>query len=53
MTRVLLVDDDQAIRETLRFVLEDAGYQVLEASDGSAALRALRDAPKAWSSCST
>jgi CheY-like chemotaxis protein len=45
MTRVLLVDDDQAIRETLRFVLEDAGYQVLEASDGLAALQALRDAP--------
>lgn len=45
MTRVLLVDDDQAIRETLRFALEDAGYQVLEAPDGIAALQALRDAP--------
>ncbi len=45
MTPVLLVDDDQAIRETLRLVLEDAGYQVLEASDGIAALQALRDAP--------
>jgi len=45
MTRVLLVDDDQAIRETLRFALEDAGYQVSEASDGLAALQALRDAP--------
>src|SRR5690349_12836227 len=27
---VLIVDDDQAIRETLRLVLEDAGYGVLE-----------------------
>lgn len=45
MTRVLLVDDDQAIRETLRFALEDTGYQVQEASDGLAALQALRDAP--------
>jgi CheY-like chemotaxis protein len=45
MTPVLLVDDDQAIRETLRLVLEDAGYQVQEASDGIAALQALRDAP--------
>src|SRR5262249_36997095 len=44
MTRVLLVDDDQAIREILRFALEDAGYQVLEASDGMAALQALHDA---------
>src|SRR5262245_58413653 len=45
MTRVLLVDDDQAIRETLRFALEDAGYQVLEAADGIAALQALRATP--------
>ncbi len=45
MTRVLLVDDDQAIRETLRFALEDIGYQVLEAADGIAALEVLRSAP--------
>ncbi len=40
--RVLVVDDDDAIRETLRFALEDAGYHVLEAADGLAALRLLR-----------
>ncbi len=40
--RVLVVDDDEAIRETLRFALEDAGYDVLEASDGLSALRILR-----------
>jgi CheY-like chemotaxis protein len=36
------VDDDDAIRETLRFALEDAGYDVLEAADGLTTLRLLR-----------
>ena len=39
---ILVVDDDDAIRETLRFALEDAGYQVSEAAEGMAALRLLR-----------
>jgi CheY-like chemotaxis protein len=39
---ILVVDDDDAIRETLRFALEDAGYQVSEAPEGMAALRLLR-----------
>lgn len=42
MMRVLIVDDDQSIRETLRVVLEDAGYDVVEAADGMAALDVLR-----------
>ncbi|MBF6589727.1 MAG: response regulator [Ktedonobacterales bacterium] len=42
MVRVLIVDDDQAIRETLRFLLEDAGHHVAEAADGLAALNDLR-----------
>jgi len=36
---VLVVDDDPAIRELMAFVLQDAGYEVRTASDGSAALR--------------
>lgn len=40
---VLVVDDDQAIRETLRLVLEDSHYVVLEAADGQTALRMARD----------
>jgi CheY-like chemotaxis protein len=40
---VLVVDDDQAIRETLRLVLEDSNYVVLEAPDGQTALRMARE----------
>lgn len=42
MAHVLIVDDDQGIRETVRLVLEDAGHRVAEAGDGLAALDALR-----------
>lgn len=42
---VLVVDDDRSIRETLRCVLEDEGYDVLEAPDGMAALDVLRSSP--------
>ncbi|HKV85025.1 MAG TPA: response regulator [Ktedonobacterales bacterium] len=44
--RVLIVDDDDAIRETVRFALEDVGYEVDEAPDGLAALRTLRTSSK-------
>ena len=42
---VLVVDDDRSIRETLRYVLEDEGYHVLEAPDGMVALDVLRNTP--------
>ena len=35
--RILLVDDDTALREALRICLEAVGYQCAEAQDGSAA----------------
>jgi CheY-like chemotaxis protein len=41
--KVLVVDDDHAIRETLCAVLRDEGYDVAGARDGEEALRALRD----------
>ena len=46
VTQVLIVDDDAAIRETLRFILEDAGYTVLEERDGLGALQRLRRSQK-------
>jgi CheY-like chemotaxis protein len=36
------VDDDGAIRETLRFALEDSDYTVHEAGDGLSALKIMR-----------
>lgn len=44
-TTILIVDDDTSIRETLRYVLEDAGYAVAEARDGIEALAYLRKTP--------
>jgi CheY-like chemotaxis protein len=40
--RVLVVDDDVAIRHALRLLLEDEGLAVAEAADGRAALVILR-----------
>ena len=40
---VLVVDDDEAIRTVVRWQLDYAGYRVLEAEDGAAAVRRIRD----------
>lgn len=39
---IFVVDDDQDIRDTVRFLLEDAGYAVEEAANGEEALATLR-----------
>jgi two-component system, NtrC family, response regulator HydG len=39
--RILVVDDDAAIRFTLRGILEDAGFEVIEADGGAQALTRL------------
>ncbi|HEY1390112.1 MAG TPA: response regulator [Ktedonobacterales bacterium] len=43
MAQVLIVDDDENIRDSVRLVLEDADHEVMEASDGVTALRILRE----------
>lgn len=35
---ILIVEDDDLLRDAFKILLEDAGYQVLEAATGSAAL---------------
>ena len=39
--RVLLVDDEEAIRKPIVLSLRNAGYDVVEAEDGEQAIRAL------------
>jgi CheY-like chemotaxis protein len=48
MWRVLVVDDERAIRELLRAVLELEGYQVLTAGDGAEAVELLESAEAPW-----
>ena len=38
VSRILIVDDDPAIREVVRFALDRAGFAIAEAADGQAAL---------------
>lgn len=38
MTKILLVEDEQSLREPLMFLLESEGYEVIEAEDGAAAI---------------
>jgi CheY-like chemotaxis protein len=47
LTRVLVVDDDAAIRSVVAELLEDDGYVVDTARDGVQALQRARDAPPA------
>lgn len=42
MTSILIVDDDQDIRQALRQALEDVSYSTEEAADGARALAMLR-----------
>jgi CheY-like chemotaxis protein len=44
MAAVLVVDDDQMLRAATRDILQDEGYEVVEAQDGLAALHVLRQA---------
>ena len=43
MARILVIDDEPAIRSVVRRVLEGAGHEFLEASDGEAGMRLLAE----------
>jgi two-component system response regulator RegX3 len=42
LTRVLVVEDEQSLREPLVYLLEKEGYEVLEAADGNTAIDLFR-----------
>lgn len=44
MTRVLVVDDDDLVRQTFATALRRAGFEILEARDGDDGLRAYAEA---------
>ncbi len=47
MSKVLLVEDDDVVRELVRRILESEGYQIIEQMDGSGTLEAItREKPK-------
>lgn len=45
MSRILIIDDEQAIRSVLRRALERAGHEVSEADDGRAGLKQIAQSP--------
>jgi len=45
MALILLIDDDSKIREVLQQILEHAGHEVMEASDGKEGLSLYRKRP--------
>ena len=45
MKRILVVDDDEAIRNLLKTILEREGYEVSSAADGKEAIRLFRRQP--------
>jgi DNA-binding response OmpR family regulator len=42
MARILIIEDDEMVRYSLRITLENAGHDVFEASDGSEGVDACR-----------
>jgi len=43
MARIIVIDDNEAARSTMRRVLERVGHEVLEASEGDAGLKLLAE----------
>jgi len=45
MESILIIDDEPQIRSMIRLILERAGYEVSEASDGAEGIRRFREKP--------
>ena len=46
--RILIVDDEQTVRQVMRDVLERSGFSVIEARDGEEAVSIFRQDPGQW-----
>lgn len=45
MAQIVVIDDDEALRRTIRRVLERAGHEVREAEEGGAGMRLVAQSP--------
>ncbi len=45
MARILVIDDDDAVRTTIRRILEREGHEVAEARDGASGLKQFHERP--------
>jgi two-component system NtrC family response regulator len=43
--RILLIDDDNSLREVVQFILTDSGHEVLTAADGATGLELMEEDP--------
>lgn len=49
MPRVLIVDDDEHVRNIVGFILNQGGYEVIEATDGEDAIAMIESYPPGFS----
>jgi CheY-like chemotaxis protein len=45
MTRILIVDDDEVVREATTIMLEDGGFEVVAVGDGQSGVDAIKAGP--------
>lgn len=45
MAKILIVDDEEQLRDVLKTVLQDEGHEVVEADNGNAAMEQFRQTP--------
>jgi CheY-like chemotaxis protein len=44
MTRILIIDDDEAVRSTTKIILDAGGFQTLAVADGKSGIEAVKNA---------
>jgi two-component system response regulator HydG len=49
MARVLIVDDEEHVRQAVSLVLKQGGYEVIEAADGEEAIAMIQSYPSGFS----